>query len=43
MSKHNTGVVFVKVLPNAASTPPGKLVDVGLDIEEEGAGGSGQN
>jgi hypothetical protein len=35
MSKHSTGVVFVKVLPNAASTPPGKLVDAAVVFEAD--------
>jgi hypothetical protein len=35
MSKHSTPVVSVKILPNAASTPPGKLADAEVIFEAD--------
>ena len=35
MSKHSTPVVSVKILPNTASTPPGKLADAEVVFEAD--------
>lgn len=35
MSKHSTAVVSVKILPNTASTPPGKLADAEVVFEAD--------
>ena len=35
MSKHSTAVVSVKILPNTASNPPGKLADAEVVFEAD--------
>ena len=35
MSKHSTPLVSVKILPNTASTPPGKLADAEVVFEAD--------
>ena len=43
MSKHSTAVVSVKILPNTASTPAGKLADAEVVFEADAAPSTGSN